>query len=358
VEDSEEFRVDGEFCRSVLEAIPDPISVHADDGTLVYANSRLLDVYRKNLSELAGRPCVEANHSSESACPNLHEPPANTAAVGDRVSIGDKTFAVSVVVVADEPKGAKKYVRILRDVTADLRAEEQLVRTEKYATLGQIMLSMAHEVGTPLNIISGYAEYLLMRTNPTRPGHKELSTILEQSRRVAGFVRQLLDLVGPTQERSDAIGLQGFLDETIMLMRHHLRKADVEARLSCKVESPVIYGDARRLRQALINIILNASQRVGAGGKLVIVLDGTADLVKLVFAGAHRDGTDHDFSRLFGGYTDSGGQVRIVGMGLTLAREVLDQFGAKFETTNVAPGGTALVIYLPGRSGGTSKFSS
>src|SRR5262249_1080458 len=152
---------------------------------------------------------------------------------------------------------------------------------------------IAHDVGTPLNIISGYAEYLLMRTKAEETGRKELTAILEQTRRVAEYIRIMLDMARPSQGRGDAMEFKGFLGDSLELMGSHLRKAGVRVTLSCKSTPPVIYGDGPRLRQAFFNLILNAGRRVGAGGQLELNIEQSPDLpgyITVMLTGADREG--------------------------------------------------------------------
>src|SRR5438128_11770060 len=102
-----------------------------------------------------------------------------------------------------------------------------------------------------------------MRTKSEETGHKELMAILEQTRRVAEYIRIMLDLARPSQGRVDAIELKGFLGDSLDLMGSHLRKASVRVVLDCKSAPPVIYGDGPRLRQAFFHLLLSAGRGLG-----------------------------------------------------------------------------------------------
>lgn len=336
--------------RLLLDAMTDGISIHAADGRIEQANQAVAAICGKSRDELIGLYCSDVFHRGSGECP--HEMVVLTgqnARVEFPSDDGGRFFRVTLDPISDGGE-VVGYIRVTRDVTERVRTQEALVRAERFATLGQMISGIAHDVGTPLSIISGYTEYLLMRTTPGGPGHKELSTILNQTRRIAEFIRQLLDLARPDQGRSDAIGLKGFLDEVVELMGHHLRKAGVTPTLVCKVRPPLIYGDAPRLRQALFNLLMNACQCLGAAGQLEITLDesaGQLGFVQIVLSGVDGAGKPHDFAGSFAGFISPGRTDRVTGLGLSLTREILDGFGAKVASVETAGGGSALSISLP-----------
>jgi signal transduction histidine kinase len=234
-------------------------------------------------------------------------------------------------------------------------SQDALLKVEHFATLGQMMSGIAHDVGTPLNIISGYAEYLLMRTKPEETGHKELMAILEQTRRVAEYIRIMLDLARPSQGRVDAIELKGFLGDSLDLMGSHLRKASVRVVLDCKSAPPVIYGDGPRLRQAFFNLLLNAGKRLGAGGQLELIIEQPAEMpgfIGVQLLGVDREGRSQNYAESFAGFLSVERRWGAEDMGLALAKEILDDYGAKVAALPVDGRGVALVVYLPKGAGG------
>lgn len=335
----------------VLGAMPDPMTVHSIDSVIRYANSEAGQLCGRDPDSLIGLRCAEIFHRGPAACP--HEVVLATgkgAQVDSDRGRDGPAYQITIDPIVTNDGVVKGYIRIARDVSDRVRTQEALLRAERFATLGQMISGIAHDVGTPLSIISGYAEYLRMRTLPGGPGHKELSTILNQTRRIAEFIKQLLDLARPEQGRVDAIGLKGFLDELLELMGHHLKKTGVKARLICAGKPPVIYGDSPRLRQALFNLVLNASQRVGSGGHLDIILDEAAagdGFVLLAIMGTECGGTWHDFSRSFADFLETGSSDGVLGLGLSLTREILRGFGARVQAIDSGEGKTYLTVEIP-----------
>jgi signal transduction histidine kinase len=272
----------------------------------------------------------------------------------NEVSVFGKVLSVTVEPLIDERNQTRGFIRVMRDVTMERRAQEQLLKAERFATLGQVLSGIAHDVGTPLNIISGYSEFLLMRTKPDTQGHKELSAILHQTRRIATLLGEAVDLARTPQGRTDAIDIKVFLAEALDLAGHYLRRAEVKADLTCRMSAPLVYGEATRLRQAFFNILLNASQRVGPGGKLDVVIDEAPDrpeFLKLAFWGNDANGLGHDFSESLVCFLRAQSESGTGGLGLSLAKEILAEAGAEVNAGAVGERGVPLIILLPLNAG-------
>jgi K+-sensing histidine kinase KdpD len=138
-------------------------------------------------------------------------------------------------------------------------------------------------------------------------------------------------------------------------LTRELRKADVSVRVTCNANSPLIYGDAPQLRQAFINLLLNASQRVGRGGEVEIVLDESADdaarAVVLSFIGTEAGGRGHDFAESFASLLHPADRAVAIASGFLLAREILNGLGARLDAVDVGDLGSSLVLYLPRGNG-------
>jgi signal transduction histidine kinase len=170
------------------------------------------------LSELKGLSCREAFHADDRACPHEEVLAAGAAAAGE-VRISGRILLVRVEPLLDAVNQTYGFVRVMQDVTSQRRAHDQLLVAERFATLGQLLAAIAHDVGTPLNVISGYAEYLLMRSEPSGQSSKELSAILDQTRRIASMFNQALDLARPPQGRAEAIDIRALLADSVECAR-------------------------------------------------------------------------------------------------------------------------------------------
>lgn len=340
---------------SVFDTLSNAISVHDETGEIAWANKALRKLYSKSLSELRGLSCQQVFHVDDSHC--THEKVLATGTVlqlDSEVVVSGRVFSVTIEPLLDERSKTCGFVRVMNDLTAERQARDQLLQVERFATLGQLFSGLAHDVGTPLNIISGYSEFLLMRTQPDNPGHKELSAILHQTRRIAALFEEALDLARLPNGRTGAIDIESLLAGSLNLVEHHLRKAGVKARLTCRIITPLIYGEASQFRQAFFNLLMNAGRRVEDGGNLNVVIDQPPNMPE--FLAVELWGTDasaggHDFSHSLATLFGAPSEVVKSGLGLSLAKDILDKAGARITFGEPRENSVPLVIYLPTNSG-------
>ena len=334
---------------SILNTMPEAISIHSASSKISWANEKLCDIYRRPLPELLGLTCDQAFHGEGPDCPHEQVIAAGDAVqIDSEVRVAGRSFSVTIAPLRGQRDNSRGFTRVMRDVTAERRAHEQLLKAERYATLGQLLSAVAHNVGTPLNVISGYAEFLLMRKNPEDQGFKELTAILDQTRRIAGMFGQALEMARPPLGRADAIDLKAVLAESRDLVGHHLRTAGVTASLTCITDKPLIYGEASQLRQAFFNLLLTAGQCLGAGGALEVVIDAAdrPGYVSVAFSGTDGNGEGHDFSTFLPLFSVAQSRVDSTLIGLYLTAKILSDAGAMIGNTEV--GQHRLMIYLPG----------
>lgn len=337
---------------SVLDAVSDPMSIHSGTGHILWANKAFCELCTIPLSELKGLSCDQAFHTESAAS----APDRSGAAAQPEceITLCDKLWSVTIKPLATNGK-TSGFIRVMRDVTEQRRIRRHLLDAERFASLGQMLFGIAHNVGTPLNIISGYSEFLLMRTKPDEQGHKELSTILDQTRRIAILLNEALDVARPGQRQASAIDIKALIADALNLSAHYFRKTGVLTDLTCGMSLPLIYGEAPQMRQTFFSLLLNASQNVGTGGRLEIVIAESRDMpgfLSVSLRGTEATGRGHDFSRSFGGLLGDGSEVIKSSVGLSLARQVLDEVGAKVTFAESGDRGVPILVHLPMKSAG------
>lgn len=337
---------------TVLDSVLDPISVHSVTGEIVWANKELCEIYCIPLSELTGLSCEEAFHTENE--PGLNDQISATTKEQCEVTVCGRLWSITINPLLTNDKNAG-FVRVMRDVTEQRNAQQLLLDSERFASLGQMLFGIAHNIGTPLNIISGYSEFLLMRTKPAEQGHKELSAILDQTKRIALLLSEALDVVRPGRKPVFLIDVHALLADVLNLAAHYLRKIEVLAELTCGMTSALIYGEAPQLRQAFFNLLLNASRSVGIGGRLELAVAESQNMpgfLSVSIWGIGQNGQRHDFSRSLEGLLAGGKEVIRSGVGLSLARHLLDEAGATIAFGGSADRGVPIVVHLPLKPGG------
>ena len=156
--------------------------------------------------------------------------------------------------------------RIIREAEQKLELERSLRQSEKLATIGQLASGLAHEVGTPLNIIYGRTELVKRRLEDQEEIRKNLDIILSQTERITLIIQQLLGFVRKKKPEQGALNIGPFLEATLDLLDQQIKKQGITIIKKWEDHLPPVSGDPDQLQQAFLNLLLNAIQSMPEGG--------------------------------------------------------------------------------------------
>jgi len=153
---------------------------------------------------------------------------------------------------------------------ARLGLEQRLSQTEKLATIGQIAAEIAHEVGTPLNVIAGRARALGKKAGDTVAIEKNAHIIAEQTDRITRIIQRLLDFTRRTIGTTEVtdVNINEVALTTMDFLENKFAGAGIKTTLDRAEGLPPVRGEADRLQQVLLNLLLNAIQAMPQGGRL------------------------------------------------------------------------------------------
>ena len=150
------------------------------------------------------------------------------------------------------------------------QTQEELIRTEKLASIGRFAAGVAHEVGNPLGAILGYTS-ILQRDGINQGESKDyLKRIEKEIERINRIVRELLDFVRPSQFEICDVEVNKVIENTLSLISHQKNFGGIKTQLDLQPNLPTIKGDESKISQVLINIVLNAIDAMPNGGILSI----------------------------------------------------------------------------------------
>jgi signal transduction histidine kinase len=248
-----------------------------------------------------------------------------------------------------------------RQNEAKLALEQRLGQTEKLATIGQLAAEIAHEVGTPLNVIAGRARSIQRKSKDPEAIEKNAAIVAEQTARITRIIQRLLDFtrrkVGATGKAE--INLNELSLTTMELLAGQFSAAKVRTRLDRAEGLPRVAGDPDRLQQVLINLLLNAVQAMPEGGSLAVEtrsvrrarpgLEGSAEQafvevsVRDTGMGVPEDIREKIFDPF---YTTKEGQGG-TGLGLAVCSGIVKEHDGWIDVEANDGGGTIFRVYLP-----------
>jgi two-component system NtrC family sensor kinase len=228
---------------------------------------------------------------------------------------------------------------------------EQLASAEQLASVGQTAANVAHQVGTPLNLISGYVQLLKEELGPASPHAPRLAIIEEQIEKVTSTVRTLLDrsrqMVRKTRTTAGAL-----VGRVVEVMLPNLDAAHIKTAMDLPAGETPILVDATNLELALLNLMTNAVDAMAGGGTLgVRVVDAPPNRVRIEISDTGHGIPDDLLPRIFEPWVSTKKPGRGTGLGLPIARDVVTAHGGTISVTSSVGHGTTFTIDLPSDSG-------
>ena len=204
---------------------------------------------------------------------------SQTIEVTSKNEIGQliSSFNRMVERLKENQENLEKYLESLESTNKKLKqAQEELIRTEKLASIGRFAAGVAHEVGNPLGAILGYTSILEKEGIDREESKDYLKRIEKEIERINRIVRELLDFARPSKFEIREVEINQVVKNAISLLSYQKNFKNVETQLELQPDLPMVKGDEAQISQVFINIILNAIDAMPNGGILEIQ---TEDLV-------------------------------------------------------------------------------
>jgi len=227
-----------------------------------------------------------------------------------------------------------------------LALREALARTEQLAAVGQMAASVAHQVGTPLNLISGYVQMLQEEASDNQKTAERLEIVQEQIAKVAAVVRTLLDHSRRPPARAPA-AVASLLSRTADVARPKLDASGIELTLDIEPNLPPIWADSEQLELAMLNLITNSLDAMPHGGALAIRASRAADGVRIEITDTGTGIPKELLPRIFQPWVTTKPAGRGTGLGLSITHDVVQRHGGTITVVSDHGRGTAFTIDLP-----------
>jgi two-component system, NtrC family, sensor kinase len=249
----------------------------------------------------------------------------------------------------------------VEDRTAALkRAQDQLVQTEKLSSLGRLAASVAHEINNPLAGILTYSKLMvrLLDADPVDESTRlscvgHLKLVQRETERCTAIVRNLLEFARQRPLALTDVDATAVLDEALSLISHQAKLQGVVIEREV-VPLPHLRADFGQLRQAFVNIILNACEAMASGGTIRISAKpaGTGDTVELSFADTGPGIPADTLARVFDPFFTT--KDKGTGLGLSVVYGIVEGHGGTVTVTSDVGRGTTFVMRLPVSGGGST----
>ena len=279
---------------------------------------------------------------------------------GEQNELGKLAQALNAMLqrLAENKDELRQHVISLEQTNLELkRAQQEVIFSEKLASVGRLAAGIAHEIGNPIGIVLGYLE-LLQRKDIDETERLELiDRMSTEIQRINQTIRQLLDFSRPGPGERQVIPVHPLIRETLAVLNHQFRKQEIEVVLELKAESDTVFAKADQLKQVFLNLMVNAADAMEAtnerpqGGQLRVhtrSFAGESLVKKDVGSKPLRRSTDPiaaDFSylrRIHGTTEDRWIEIQFADTGVGITQEDQERVFDPFFTTKEAGKGTGL----------------
>lgn len=225
------------------------------------------------------------------------------------------------------------------------RLREELGRSQQLAAVGEATSSVAHQIGTPLNLVSGHIQLLLEHAEPGSPVAQRLRIAEDQLQKVAAIVHGLLGRSRQPLVR-EPVDLAQVIRRLCALVQPAVESAGVTLTFE-GAPVPKVLGDVAELELTLLNFVSNALDAMPGGGRLSIRVSEVSDTVRLEVTDTGTGMSPEVRDRVFEPWFTTKPAGRGTGLGLSIARSVVAGHGGRIDVTSALGGGTTITVVLP-----------
>jgi len=236
---------------------------------------------------------------------------------------------------------------IFEDVTDRAELEKRLVQSDKLSSIGLLAAGVAHEVNTPLAVISTYAQMLAKQIAGDAQKAPLLEKIAKQTFRASEIVNSLLNFSRTSPTEYVAVDCNKVVSETVTLIEHQLEKVSVQVQLALDPSLPRIKGNPGKLQQVFLNLFLNARDAMEGGGTLAIRTSAQHDMVRVTVADSGAGITAENIERVFDPFFTTKAAKKGTGLGLSVSYGIVKEHGGEIEVSSEVGSGTRFDLSFP-----------
>jgi two-component system, NtrC family, sensor kinase len=229
--------------------------------------------------------------------------------------------------------------------------QQQIVRAERLATLGELAAGVVHELNNPLTSITVYAEYLVRKLEAQGAEQADLEKLRRigaSAQRILRFSRDLVQYARPSGKESESVDLAAVVRQSVSICEHLVERGGIALGVEVDPGLPVIQAVAGQLEQVLINLITNAVHAVENGGKVVVRARTDGDAAVEIEVGDSGPGVpEADREKIFEPFYTTKLDGKGTGLGLPIVRNIVEQHRGQISVGRSDLGGAAFRVTLP-----------
>jgi len=265
------------------------------------------------------------------------------------------TLNIAIAPLVSKDQAQIGRLIIFDDVTDRAELEQRLVQADKLSSIGLLAAGVAHEVNTPLAVISTYAQMLAKQVAEDSQKSAILEKIAKQTFRASEIVNSLLNFSRTSSLSFGAVSVNKVIQETLSMLEHQLEKAGIQIHPDLDPELPPVNGNAGKLQQVFLNLFLNARDAMGSGGTLEVRTwaDGLGARIEVTDTG--HGIAPENLHRVYDPFFTTKAARKGTGLGLSVTYGIIQEHGGSIEVSNRRGGGACFRVELPLAVSGSAR---
>lgn len=225
--------------------------------------------------------------------------------------------------------------------------QDQLIQTEKMASLGKLAAGVAHELNNPLTGILTFAHLLLKKTPEDDPLREDLEVIVTEATRCKRIVQGLLDFARQREPEKSPTDINKVIEDSLSLVENQASFQNIEIIKELKPDLPKIMVDVNQIQQVFMNIILNAAEAMPQGGYLTISTQVVNGFIEIKFIDTGCGIPQENIGRLFDPFFTTKEAGKGTGLGLAVSHGIVTKHQGRIEVESQVGKGATFTVKLP-----------
>jgi hypothetical protein len=262
-------------------------------------------------------------------------------------SLRETTLNIAIAPLVSKDQERIGRLIIFDDITDRAELEQRLVQADKLSSIGLLAAGVAHEVNTPLAVISTYAQMLAKQVSDDSQKSLILDKIAKQTFRASEIVNSLLNFSRTSTTSLTDVNLNRVIQETLSLLEHQLQKSGIQVKTDLDPGLRPVRGNAGQLQQVFLNLFLNARDAMSAGGTLEVRTWPEDSGVRAEVADTGHGIAPEHLHRIYDPFFTTKAVRKGTGLGLSVTYGIIQEHGGSIEVSNRPGGGASFRIELP-----------
>jgi signal transduction histidine kinase len=251
-----------------------------------------------------------------------------------------------------------KMHKNIKEAYQDLKeVQEQIVWTEKLASLGKLAATIAHEINNPLAGVLNYIRLIIKQLSRNRFTHEKLEDISRylkimesETARCAEIVKDLLAFARRTKITMESNRIEDIINKTLNLISHELEMKELQLKKNIAPNLPTVKCDFKQIQQVLLNLMYNASEAMPSGGTLTITANsanGAKALLEVAISDTGHGISEKDMENIFEPFFTTKEEGKGVGLGLSVVYGIIARHNGTLSVESEPGKGSTFTIRLP-----------